>query len=48
MVGPSVVKTCRNVEGVSHKFGKWQLGSMLLKTEVKEVVQILVMTRTWV
>lgn len=48
MVGPSGVKTWRNVEGVSCKDGKWQLESKLCKIEVKEVVQISVMTRSWV
>ena len=40
------MKTCRNVEGVSCKVGKWQLECRLLRIEVKEVVQILVMARS--
>lgn len=45
---PREVKNYRNLEGVSCKVEKWQLESKMLETEVKEVVQILVMTRSCV
>lgn len=46
MVGPSGVKTWRNVEGVSCQRWEVAAGEQAVYNEVKEVVQISVMTRS--